>query len=43
MHVYNSLEKLSTILYRSLYPLGTCILQAQKIWYARPEGTVWFF
>lgn len=43
MHVYNSLEKISTILYRSLYPLGPCILQAPKIWYARFEGTVWVF
>jgi hypothetical protein len=31
MHVYNSLEKISTILYRSLYPLGTYIMQAQKV------------
>jgi hypothetical protein len=43
MHVYNSIEKLSTILYLSLYSLGTCILQAPKICYARFEGTVWVF
>ena len=43
MHVYNSLEKLSTILYLSFYPLGTCILQAPKVWHARSEGTVWIF
>ena len=31
MHVYNNIEQLSTILYRSLYPFGPCILQAQKV------------
>ena len=43
MHVYNSIEKHSTILYRSLYPFGPCILQAQKVRNARFEGTVWVF
>lgn len=43
MHVYNSLEKLPTILYRFLYPIRPSILQAPKIWDARSEGTLWVF